>query len=115
MQSGKKIAKFATALSLALVMTMVCQGGIMQEGGLKESYVTGAYEVTQKKSAKANAEKATEKVTEKPTEAPKATENKATEPEEEKKGCGGVIATTAVVMTSVLALGAAFVAKKKED
>ena len=37
----------------------------------------------------------------------------ATEPE--KKGCGGVIATTAVVMTSVLALGAAFVAKKKED
>lgn len=65
MQSGKKIAKFATALSLALVMTMVCQGGIMQEGGLKESYVTGAYEVTQKKSAKANAEKATEKVTEK--------------------------------------------------
>ena len=37
----------------------------------------------------------------------------ATEPA--KKGCGGVIATTAVVMTSVLALGAAFVAKKKED
>ena len=30
-------------------------------------------------------------------------------------GCGGVIATTAVVMTSVLALGAAVVAKKRED
>ena len=30
-------------------------------------------------------------------------------------GCGGFIATTAVVMTSVLALGAAVVAKKKED
>ena len=30
-------------------------------------------------------------------------------------GCGGFIATTAVVMASVLALGAAVVAKKKED
>ena len=43
------------------------------------------------------------------SDAPSAT------PDPEKKGCGGVIATTAVVMTSVLALGAAFVAKKKED
>ena len=38
-----------------------------------------------------------------------------TEPADEKKGCGGVIATTAVVMTSVVALGVAFVTKKKED
>jgi len=48
------------------------------------------------------------------TDAPTTNDaNKATEPEE--KGCGGVIATTAVVMTSVLALGAAIVAKKKEN
>ncbi len=50
------------------------------------------------------------------TDAPTATDApKATTAVEEKSGCGGVIATTAVVMTSVLALGAAFVAKKKED
>ena len=59
-------------------------------------------------------ESETQGATERPTEDSKATD-KVTEPEEEKKGCGGVIATTAVVMTSVLALGAAFVAKKKED
>ena len=40
----------------------------------------------------------------------------ATEGEKKtEKGCGGVIATTAVVMTSVLALGVAIVAKKKEN
>ena len=50
------------------------------------------------------------------TDAPTATDApKATTTVAEEGGCGGVIATTAVVMTSVLALGAAFVAKKKED
>ena len=35
--------------------------------------------------------------------------------DDEAGGCGGFVATTAVVMTSVLALGAAVVVKKKED
>lgn len=53
-----------------------------------------------------------------PTEpAPAATEATGGDATEEivEVGCGGVIATTAVVMTSVLALGAAVVAKKRED
>lgn len=38
----------------------------------------------------------------------------ATEGEKKEGGCGGIITTTAVVMASVLALGTAFVAKKKD-
>ena len=50
------------------------------------------------------------------TQAPAATEaNNATTTDVVEVGCGGFIATTAVVMASVLALGAAVVAKKKED
>lgn len=47
----------------------------------------------------------TEKVTDKATDSDKSA----------KSGCGGIIAATAVVMTSILALSAAVVAKKKED
>lgn len=65
MQCSKKIVRFTTALSLSLVITMFCQGAIMQEGGLTEAYVTGAYEVAPKKSAKSNIESATENATEK--------------------------------------------------
>ncbi len=52
-----------------------------------------------------------------PTEPATATEATGGDATEEivEVGCGGVIATTAVVMTSVLALGAAVVAKKRED
>ena len=42
-------------------------------------------------------------------------ENKTDKTDEKKEGgCGGIITTTAVVMASVLALGVAFVAKKKD-
>ena len=77
------------------------------------------------KSAWTNLKAAKEKLVEDPnaqvvpaeTDAPAATEatNNTTTTDIVEVGCGGFIATTAVVMTSVLALGAAVVAKKKED
>ena len=39
----------------------------------------------------------------------------ASEPAEAEGGCGGVVGTTAVVVSAVIALGAAVVAKKRED
>ena len=65
-----------------------------------------------------NADDATDKKTEKPTdkvtEAPKATENKATEPEEEKKGCGGTVSVAGLALVAALGTCAVFVEKKRK-
>lgn len=68
MHRGSKIAKFAIVTAFSLVITMLFQGGVIQqEEIIEQPNKASIYEVTPKKTAKSSVEKSTEKPTEKST------------------------------------------------
>ena len=83
MQHKSKIARFAVALSLTLVITMCFQGGIIGQGELlTETEKESLYEVAPKKTAKATTEKPTEEPTKNSTEPTEEVTEEVTEPTE---------------------------------
>ena len=69
MRRGSKIAKLAVVTAFSLVITMLFQGGVIQqEEIIEQPKKESIYEVTPKKTAKSSLEKSTEKPTEKSTE-----------------------------------------------
>ena len=85
MHRGSKIAKLAVVTAFSLVITMLFQGGVIQqEEIIEQPKKASIYEVTPKKTAKSSIEKSTEKATEKKATAKKATTKAKAETTEAK-------------------------------
>ena len=86
MHRGSKIAKLAVVTAFSLVITMLFQGGVIQqEEIIEQPKKASIYEVTPKKTAKSSIEKSTEKATEKSTEKADKKADKKTDKKSKKK------------------------------
>lgn len=86
MHRGSKIAKLAVVTAFSLVITMLFQGGVIQQKEIIEQpKKESIYEVTPKKTAKLSIEKSTENPPEKSTEKSDKKTDKKTDKKSKKK------------------------------